>query len=40
MMQKQNLHTVSSNNDHVYWEDSWNIYNSEASQKWNGEYED
>lgn len=31
---------INSNNDHIYWEESWNIYNSGGSQKWNGEYED
>ena len=33
-----NLHSNSNNfNDHIYWEDSWNLPKQE---KWSGEYED
>ncbi len=28
---------INSNNDHIYWEDSWNLPKQE---KWSGEYED
>lgn len=30
------MNTPINNNDHIYWEDSWNP----PKEKWNGEYED
>lgn len=29
---------MPSNNDHIYWEESWNI--TPPKKSWNGEYED